>query len=50
VFLTATVTGPTGMLDRAALEATTTELLGPPEHVDDVLVWRIRPGLDPIDR
>jgi hypothetical protein len=50
VFLPATVTGPAGMLDHAALEATTTELLGPPEHVEDVLVWRIRPGLDPIDR
>jgi hypothetical protein len=50
VFLPATITGPDGMLDHAALQATTTELLGPPEQVDDVLVWRIRPGLDPVDR
>jgi len=50
VFLPATITGPIGPLDRAALEATTTDLLGPPEHVDDVLLWRIRPGLDPADR
>lgn len=50
VFLPAKVTGPSGMLDHAALEATTTELLGPPEHVEDVLVWRIRPGTDPIDK
>jgi hypothetical protein len=38
------------MLAHAALLATTTDLLGPPEQVDDVLVWRIRPGLDPVDR
>jgi hypothetical protein len=50
VFLPATITGPSGPLDHAALEETTTELLGPPEHVDDVLVWRIRPGLDPVSR
>jgi hypothetical protein len=50
VFLPATITGPVGMLDHAALLATTTDLLGPPERVDDVLVWRIRPGLDPVDR
>jgi hypothetical protein len=50
VFLPPTITGPNGPLDHAALEATTTDLLGPPEHVDDVLVWRIRPGLDPIDK
>jgi hypothetical protein len=50
VFLPATITGPYGMLDHASLEETVTELLGPPDHVDDVLVWRIRPGLDPIDR
>jgi hypothetical protein len=25
-----------------------TELLGPPQHVDDVLLWTIRPGVDPV--
>jgi hypothetical protein len=50
VFLTAQVTGPEGMLFRSAVELTATDLLGPPERVDDVLVWRIRPGLDPVDR
>jgi hypothetical protein len=50
VFLPDTITGPSGPLDRAAVEATTTALLGPPEHAEDVLVWRIRPGLDPVDR
>ena len=50
VFLPETVTGSDGMLDRSAIERTATDLLGPPEHVDDVLVWRIRPGVDPVDR
>jgi hypothetical protein len=50
VFLTDEITGSEGMLFRAAVEITATELLGPPEKVDDVLVWRIRPGVDPVDR
>jgi hypothetical protein len=50
VFLTDSITGPDGPLFRSAVEMTATDLLGPPEHVDDVLVWRIRPGVDPIDR
>ncbi|WP_433302431.1 DUF2079 domain-containing protein [Actinoplanes sp. CA-030573] len=50
VFLTDEITGADGMLYRAAVELTATELLGQPERVDDVLVWRIRPGVDPIDR
>jgi hypothetical protein len=27
-----------------------TDLLGSPERVDDVLLWRIRPGVDPVTR
>nr|WP_296073553.1 DUF2079 domain-containing protein [uncultured Actinoplanes sp.] len=50
VFLTDRITGPEGPLFRSAVEVTATDLLGPPERVDDVLVWRIRPGLDPVDR
>lgn len=49
VFLPAQVTGSRGLLFRSALEITATELLGPPQRVDDVLVWPIRPGVDPVD-
>ena len=48
VFLPAQVTGTRGLLFRSALEITMTELMGPPERVDDVLLWRIRPGVDPV--
>jgi hypothetical protein len=48
VFLPREVTGPRGILFRSALEITMTDLLGPPERVDDVLLWRIRPGVDPV--
>lgn len=44
------ITGPEGPLFRQAVEITATDLLGPPEHVEDALVWRIRPGVDPLDR
>jgi hypothetical protein len=48
-FLPAKVTGTRGAtLYRSALEITMTELLGQPEQVDDVLVWRVRPGVDPV--
>lgn len=50
VFLPAEVTGPRGMLFRSALEITMTELMGPPEHVGGVDVWRIKPGVDPVSR
>jgi hypothetical protein len=50
VFLPAQVTGSRGMLFRSALEITMTELEGPPEHVDGVDVWRIRPGVDPVNQ
>ncbi|WP_249997716.1 DUF2079 domain-containing protein [Actinoplanes sp. M2I2] len=50
LFLPDEITGPQGPLYHSAVEATATDLLGPPERVDDVLVWRIRPGVDPVDR
>jgi hypothetical protein len=50
VFLPDRVTGSDGPDFRSALEITARELLGPPERVQDVLVWRIRPGVDPVDR
>ncbi|MBU2670679.1 DUF2079 domain-containing protein [Actinoplanes bogorensis] len=50
LFLTDEITGPEGPLFRSAVEITATELLGEPERVDDVLVWRIRPGVDPVDQ
>ncbi|MDT5034245.1 MAG: hypothetical protein QOC94_4416 [Actinoplanes sp.] len=49
VFLPPQVTGSRGALFRSALEITATALLGPPERVGDVLVWPIRPGVDPVD-
>ncbi|MEU4241068.1 DUF2079 domain-containing protein [Actinoplanes sp. NPDC026619] len=50
VFLPQTITGSEGMLYHAALEIVATDLLGAPEKVDDVLVWRIRQGVDPVNR
>ncbi|GGN79643.1 glycosyl transferase [Actinoplanes lobatus] len=51
LFLPEQITGSDHMtLFRDAVETTATDLLGPPEKVDDVLVWRIRPGVDPIER
>ncbi|WP_430789837.1 DUF2079 domain-containing protein [Actinoplanes sp. G11-F43] len=50
IFLPETLTGPNGMLNRDALLRLTTDLLGPPEPVQDVLVWRVRPGVDPVDQ
>ncbi|GLY01748.1 DUF2079 domain-containing protein [Actinoplanes sp. NBRC 101535] len=51
VFLAEEITGSDHMtLYRGAVEATARDLLGEPEQVDDVLVWRIRPGVDPVDR
>jgi hypothetical protein len=48
VFLADRITGADGPDFRAAVEVTARELLGEPERVDDVLVWRIRPGVDPV--
>lgn len=51
LFLPEEITGSDHMvLFRNAVLVTATDLLGPPEKVDDVLVWRIRPGVDPITR
>ncbi|WP_239143405.1 DUF2079 domain-containing protein [Actinoplanes philippinensis] len=50
IFLPDHVTGPKGDLNRDALLQVTTQLFGEPEQVDDVLVWRIRPGVDPVDQ
>ncbi|MBL7256440.1 DUF2079 domain-containing protein [Paractinoplanes lichenicola] len=50
LFLPDQITGPEGPLFRSAVELTARDLLGEPERVDDVLVWRIRPGVDPVDR
>jgi hypothetical protein len=48
VFLANQITGAEGPDFRAAVEITARDLLGEPERVDDVLVWRIRPGVDPV--
>jgi hypothetical protein len=47
VFLPDQISGA-GRLYRPAVEYTATELLGPPQRVGDVLLWRIRPGVDPV--
>ena len=48
VFLADEITGSDGPEFRAALLITARELLGEPERVGDVLLWRIRPGVDPV--
>lgn len=50
VFLPDQISGQNGILFRSAVEITATELLGQPQRVDGVLVWRIRPGVDPVPR
>ena len=50
VFLPDQITGSHTELFRSAVEITATDLLGQPERVGDVLVWRIRPGIDPVAR
>jgi hypothetical protein len=50
VFLPDQITGQDGILFRTAVETTATELLGPPQRDGGVLVWRIRPGVDPANR
>ena len=48
VILPEQITGSQGPLYRAAVEITATDLLGEPERVGGVLLWRIRPGIDPV--
>ena len=50
VFLPPQVTGSQGPVFRAALEIIATDLFGEPERVGGVLLWRIRPGVDPVAR
>jgi hypothetical protein len=51
VFLAPEITGSDHQtLNRSAVEATARDLLGEPEEVGGVLVWRIRRGTDPVDR
>jgi hypothetical protein len=50
VFLPEQVTGSQGPLFRAAIEMTAIDLFGEPERVGGVLLWRIRPGIDPVAR
>ena len=50
IFLPEQITGSQGPVFRAALEVMATDLFGEPEHVGGVLLWRIRPGIDPVAR
>jgi hypothetical protein len=48
VILPDQISGQASILFRAAVQITATNLLGPPKRVGGVLVWRIRPGVDPV--
>ncbi|OJF10676.1 DUF2079 domain-containing protein [Couchioplanes caeruleus subsp. caeruleus] len=48
LFVPDRIIGKDGVMFRAALVRTMTELFGPGERVDDVLLWRVRPGIDPM--
>lgn len=48
VFLPDEITGSHTTLFRSAVETTARDLLGEPQHVGGVLLWRIRPGMDPV--
>ncbi|WP_229073855.1 DUF2079 domain-containing protein [Actinoplanes sp. DH11] len=51
VFLADEITGSDHrVLFRQAVQTAAVGLLGEPERVGDVLLWRIRPGVDPVDR
>ncbi|WP_305789300.1 DUF2079 domain-containing protein [Symbioplanes lichenis] len=47
VFLPDEIQGSHTQLFHSAVESTARSLLGPPERVGGVLLWRIRPGIDP---
>ncbi|MFI5933247.1 DUF2079 domain-containing protein [Actinoplanes sp. NPDC051494] len=47
LYLPDEITGSHQPLYRTAVETIARDLLGEPEQVGDVLLWRIRPGLDP---
>ncbi|WP_306214960.1 DUF2079 domain-containing protein [Actinoplanes sp. RD1] len=48
IFIPEEITGKDGPLFRQALVKTMTELFGPGRQVSDVLLWQIRPGIDPV--
>jgi hypothetical protein len=48
VFVTDSLRVREGDMDRDTLLRTLTEVLGPATRVDDVWLWTIRPGLDPV--
>ena len=50
IFLPDQVTGSQGPVFRAAVEASAVDLFGEPERVGGVMLWRIRPGIDPVAR
>ncbi|MEU8241483.1 DUF2079 domain-containing protein [Actinoplanes missouriensis] len=51
VFLADEITGSDHkILFREAVLTTAIQLFGQPQRVDDVLLWRIRPGVDPVSR
>ena len=50
LFIPDQIIGKDGIMFRNALVVTMTDLFGPPERVQDVLLWRIRPGIDPVSR
>ncbi|WP_433829103.1 DUF2079 domain-containing protein [Actinoplanes sp. CA-015351] len=51
IFLADEITGSDHkILFREAVKTAAIQLFGEPERVDDVLLWRIRPGVDPVDQ
>jgi hypothetical protein len=50
LFIPDQIIGKDGLMFRNALVVTMTDLFGPPERVEDVLLWRVRPGTDPVAR
>ncbi|WP_305789301.1 DUF2079 domain-containing protein [Symbioplanes lichenis] len=48
IFIPEEITGKDGPLFRQSLIATMNDLFGPGQQVSDVLLWQIRPGIDPV--